>query len=474
MGLSPLGYLAGSPFLALYLRLLGARVGKGCHLGSARLQLPDLLEIADGVSIGYGAALDPYVVKDGWLIMEPIRIGKNAYVGVNSVVMLGGQVGDGATVLEQTLVAQDQVIPNNETWAGSPSRRVADDSVLQKMAARRAPRRWSKGLMAGFVGAFVFLDLLPLLMVGPALLFLWAVSGGDMLRIVAAGPAAGVIFVLSACAVLALSKRVIMPKTPTGVFPLRSWFGLRKWLADNLMNTSLAVTNSLYATLYTSPWLRLLGAKIGPRAEISTVSHVDPDLLVVGAESFVADLAVVGAARHYRGCIALGVTEIGVRTFVGNAALVPSNTRLADNSLLGVQSVPPPKQIKGRHVVAGVARHLPAMPPGQPEVRRKRDFPPESPPGGLPSGGRVPARRPACSAPVHVRPAGHPGGVSAGFRAVHDDARGPSPSCLPGVGPGLLPGRGRAKVARGRALPAACRSDVVALRVAQRADHRTL
>ena len=167
-----------------------------------------------------------------------------------------------------------------------------------------------------------------------------------MVRIVAAGPVAGVIFVLSACAVLALGKRVIMPRTPTGVFSLRSWFGLRKWLADNLMNTSLAVTNSLYATLYTIPWLRLLGAKIGPRAEVSTVSHVDPDLLVLGAESFVADLAVVGAARHHRGSISLGVTEIGIRTFVGNAALVPSNTRLADNSLLGVQSVPPPKQIK--------------------------------------------------------------------------------------------------------------------------------
>jgi hypothetical protein len=52
-----------------------------------------------------------------------------------------------------------------------------------------------------------------------------------------------------------------MPKTPTGIFPLRSWFGLRKWLADNLMSASLSVTNSLYATLYTIPWLRLLGAK---------------------------------------------------------------------------------------------------------------------------------------------------------------------------------------------------------------------
>lgn len=346
MGMSPLGYLAGSPFLAPYLRLLGARIGQGCHLGSSRLQLPDLIEIGDGASIGYGAAIEPYAVKDGWLYMEPIKIGKDAYVGINSVVMLGATVGDGARVLEQSLVAQAQVIPSNETWSGSPSRRVETDPVLESMGVQRGPQHWSAGLLAGFVGAFVFLEILPLLMVGPALLFLAAVSHGDMVRIVLAGPGAGVLFVLTTCAVLALSKLVIMPKTPTGIFPLRSWFGLRKWLGDQLMNTSLAATNSLYATLYTIPWLRLLGARIGARAEVSTVSHVDPDLLVLGAESFVADLAVVGSARHHCGCIALGVTEIGVRTFVGNAALVPSNTRLADNSLIGVQSVPPLQPIE--------------------------------------------------------------------------------------------------------------------------------
>ena len=157
MAMSPLGYLAGSPFLAPYLRLLGAKIGHGYyHLGKLRLQLPDLLEIADGVSIGYGAAVEPYAVQDGWLIMGPIRIGRDAYIGVNSVVMLGGSVGDGACVMEQSLVAQGQAIPANETWAGSPSRRVANDPVLDKMAASKAPERWSARLVAGFVGAFIF------------------------------------------------------------------------------------------------------------------------------------------------------------------------------------------------------------------------------------------------------------------------------------------------------------------------------
>ena len=109
-----------------------------------------------------------------------------------------------------------------------------------------------------------------------------------------------------------------------------------------LLETSLTVTNSLYATLYTVVWLRILGAKVGRGAEVSTASHLDPDLLILGQESFVADMAGVGSATFHNGCVAFRRTEVGSRAFVGNAALVPSGTRLGAGSLVGVQTVPPP------------------------------------------------------------------------------------------------------------------------------------
>src|SRR5262249_57941457 len=59
LALAPLGVLAGSPLMAVYLRLLGARVGKRCFIGTARIDAPDLLEIGDGACIGYAAALEP-------------------------------------------------------------------------------------------------------------------------------------------------------------------------------------------------------------------------------------------------------------------------------------------------------------------------------------------------------------------------------------------------------------------------------
>lgn len=169
-------------------------------------------------------------------------------------------------------------------------------------------------------------------------------------------------FVLSTCFWVALSKRIILYRTPEGIFPLRSWLGMRKWVTDSLMVLSLGATNSLYATLYASPWLRAVGAKVGPRAEVSTVSYVDPDLMTLNEESFVADIAMIGTARRHRDCVFTGTTNVGVRSFVGNAALLPPGTELADNCLIGVLSVPPlpPLEIEpGSNWLGSPAIYLP-------------------------------------------------------------------------------------------------------------------
>ncbi len=218
----------------------------------------------------------------------------------------------------------------------------AADALLDEMASQAAPaRRWPIALWLGFLAGLAALELLPLAAALPGLLFAFSFADGDPAWGLAAAPIAGLSFVLTTCALIAAGKRLVLWRVRPGTYPSYSLFGLRKWLVDKLMMSSLSLTNTLYGTLYTLPWLRLLGAKVGPRAEVSTVSNIDPDLLVLGRESFVADLAVIGAARYHAGRIALGPTQLGCRCFVGNAALVPGDTHLADGTLLGVHSVPP-------------------------------------------------------------------------------------------------------------------------------------
>ncbi len=338
---APLDLLAGSPILPFYLRLLGARIGPGCHITTAHIDLPDLIVIGPGTSVGYGVDLDPSQVADGWVHVRPLTIGSLAYVGTNAVIEGGAKIGDGACVMEQSLVANGQVVPANETWAGSPARRVDPDPQIVELASRTPARRWPLLVMLGFVVGLGLLLVLPTLFLVPGLLLIWGVAHGDLWLGLALTPLAGLLQVLATCAVVVVGKRLTLYATTPGAYPLRSWFGLRKWFVDRLMALSMGLTNSLYSTLYVIPFLRILGARIGARAEVSTVSNIDPDMLTLGTECFVADLAVIGAARAHNGFIALGATEIGERGFIGNAALVPGNTKLPHDCLIGVLTVPP-------------------------------------------------------------------------------------------------------------------------------------
>ncbi|MYW01746.1 Pls/PosA family non-ribosomal peptide synthetase, partial [Streptomyces sp. SID3343] len=342
LAFSPLAFLTGSPLLAPWLRLLGARIGRGCHL-SAVVGLPAFVEIGEDVGIGYGVRLQPYVVADGWLRLAPIRIGSGSFVGTNSVVLAGAVIGDRASVGEQSLVPADHVVPSDEHWAGSPvARQDAVPPLLAAMAAADDQRPWTVRVLVGFGAGAVLLALVPLLVAGAAgalvgcvawqFGFGWAVASTAL---------AGPLVVVFTCTLVLVVKRGALPRVRAGIHPERSGLGVRKWIGDGMMTTSLTLTHSLYSTLYLVPFLRLLGARTGRWSEVATVSFVDPEMLIIGEGSFVADVSVVGPAVFHRGRVALAPAEIGARSFVGNGALVPGSCRLGENSLLGVHSLAP-------------------------------------------------------------------------------------------------------------------------------------
>lgn len=344
--LTPVTVLAGSPLLTPFLRLLGVRVGRGCHLAAAG-GLSRFVAIGDQVSIGYGARVETHTIEGGWLRLAPVRLGDGSFLGTNSVLLPGAVVGAGASVGEQSLLVADQVVPAGEHWAGSPAARLpAAPPVLQAMAAQADDRPWPIRVLAGYAAGALLLLLLPVLVLTTAGAAVAVVAERDGFgAAVLATPLVGPVFVAVNCALVLLLKRAVLPRARAGIHPERSGFGARKWLSDRLLGYSLTVTQSLYSTLYLVPFLRLLGARTGRWSEVATVSFVDPDLLVIGERSFLADASVVGPALFHRGRIALAPTEVGARSFVGNGALPPAAGRMGDNSLLGVHSVAPAKPI---------------------------------------------------------------------------------------------------------------------------------
>jgi non-ribosomal peptide synthetase-like protein len=140
---------------------------------------------------------------------------------------------------------------------------------------------------------------------------------------------------------VAIVKKVFSPNDGATSYPVYSKEYIRKWVVDTMVQLSLMTVQPLYATIFLPLWLRMLGAKIGKRAEISTVDHITADLLSVEEGSFVADSASVGPAVVRNGTVHVGKTVVGKRSFVGNSALIPIGTRIGNNCLIGVLSKPP-------------------------------------------------------------------------------------------------------------------------------------
>ncbi|MEU9505164.1 Pls/PosA family non-ribosomal peptide synthetase [Micromonospora sp. NPDC048170] len=364
LAVGPLPVLSGSPLMAAYLRLLGARVGCRTMIATSAISLPTLISVGRDASVGYGVSLRPWRAEDGWVVVGPITIGADAFVGANAVLEPGASVGARAGLGEQSVLAHGEAVPPGARWAGSPPAPIPRlaPTVESLLSYRRLRRGWRVHHGAAALVGLIGLELGAIAMVLPSVALVWWVllTRGLLAGLVATIPA-GIVYVLTVCALVAAGKRLVLPRVPVGVHHrLHSMLGVRKWIADKLLESSLMFTNSLYATLYTGPWLRLLGARVGRGAEVSTAAHLDPDLLTLGSESFVADMASLGAATFANGRMAFLPTTVGSRAFVGNAAFVPAGTVLGDGSLIGVGTLPPDAGVpEGTSWLGSPAMHLP-------------------------------------------------------------------------------------------------------------------
>ena len=138
-------------------------------------------------------------------------------------------------------------------------------------------------------------------------------------------PLVALSFVVLLCLEVWILKWLLVGRIRDGCYPIGGSFHVRLWFYDQLMDLSLEVIGTFYTTLYLSPWLKALGARIGPRSEISTIRLIHPDLLSTGPECFLADDVMIGTPRVRSGWITIGETRRA-----GRACVCGKQRRAAD------------------------------------------------------------------------------------------------------------------------------------------------
>ncbi len=344
-------YLANSPIMRFYLRALGAKVGRDAMIGHCEIGAPDLVSIGEWASIGHKAVLANAEIEDGELIIGRIAIGDDAYVGNQVIVPAGSVIGRDARLEDLTALQPGAQVADHEIWDGSPARKVGmvDPSTL--LPHPQVSKARKNALFAVYALAIVLVSAIGLLPIFPAF-FVFDKVESLLLDGVAALEWQHVLFpvawvmslglVVFTLAFVVSLRWIILPRRlQEGTYSVYSGLYLRKWIVNLISEVSLDTLSSLYATIYMRGWYRLMGAKIGKGAEISTNLGGRYDLVSIGPQSFIADECSLGDEDVQRGWMTLKRTTIEKRVFVGNNAVIEHGSHLSEGSLIGVKSKAP-------------------------------------------------------------------------------------------------------------------------------------
>ena len=337
------GHFAGSPLINWYYRLLGAKIGKNCYIGTMKIATPDLFDMRDNSSIGLDSSLNGYVVEDGWLKIGTIQIGNNCYVGARSVVGLNTFIADRGVLDDMSMLADNTMISQDTYYVGSP----ASPSVhpATHITKDKTPIDKSSLLENTLLGilhylGIVFVMLMYYLCILPGLaLITYAIDKEYTPALLLAIPTAAILFLTLYYLSAILCKKIIMDRVSPGSYSLKSFYYFRHWVVEKM----LAVDEIFIMadTLYFPFFLRFLGAKLGKNVEMGEVPHIIPDLVTIREGGFSASDVALAWPLIHQGMITFSPVNIGRRGFIGNGSLLNAGKAIGDEGLLGCLSVPP-------------------------------------------------------------------------------------------------------------------------------------
>jgi non-ribosomal peptide synthetase-like protein len=334
----------GTPLMSLYWRVMGAKIGRNVTLCTPHCMAFDVVSIGDNTSVGLETQILGYRVEDGYLVIAPTTIGQDCFVGMHCAIGLETSMGDGARLDDMSLLPDGTAMTAGEMRKGIPAQPGEVEVPVQSGFRRLHKLRLNLGrkvfgtlhfLLFYVMGYFLIATMLP-----AVVLVLWSLYAGGPAWGIAAAFAGVPLGFVSYIVGLLFMKGVIGP-LEAGTISLNSFKYLRHWFSSYLLENTKTILMPVYATVYLPRLMRALGAKVGKGVEISTVSHICPDVLEVGAGSFLADACLVGGQRVNDGRMEVGPVRIGSKTFIGNSALIAGGQSVGDDVLIGVGSTSP-------------------------------------------------------------------------------------------------------------------------------------
>ncbi|MEV4862635.1 Pls/PosA family non-ribosomal peptide synthetase [Streptomyces ossamyceticus] len=114
------GSVPGTPLTNVWLRGLGARIGRGVWVESYWLPETDLVTLGDGATVNRGCVLQTHLFHDRILRTDTVELREGATLGPGGIVLPGSVIGARTTLGPASLVMAAEVVPDDTRWLGNP------------------------------------------------------------------------------------------------------------------------------------------------------------------------------------------------------------------------------------------------------------------------------------------------------------------------------------------------------------------
>lgn len=116
--------LRGTPWLPMYLRLLGCKIGRACYIDTTDITEHDLVRIGDEVALNDYAGLQTHLFEDRVMKVSGVTVKDRAVIGSYSIVLYDAEIGEDAQLGDLSVVMKGETLPPGTSWEGSPAQLV--------------------------------------------------------------------------------------------------------------------------------------------------------------------------------------------------------------------------------------------------------------------------------------------------------------------------------------------------------------
>ncbi|NVO12429.1 MAG: amino acid adenylation domain-containing protein [Rhodoplanes sp.] len=348
---APVALFGGHPIYNVYLRLLGAKVGRNAVVKCRFVPVcTDLISIGDDTILRKESIVLGYRAQSNFIHTGRVTIGAGAFVGEASVLDIDTAMGDDTQLGHASSLQSGQRVPDGKRFHGSPAIETTADYVRVEPLPSTALRR---GLSEVVQFSLLFLLVVPVPIVAMALYEHHA--GADTAAATFWGSLPTVLLVSLASffgsIVTGLAGVYLVPRLARlfltegrtySTFGIHAWLqGLTEKFSNSLFfNVLFGDSSAIIGYMRFVGWnlnkVEQTGSNMGTNQK-----HDNPFMCDIGSGTMVSDgLSMINlemSATSFRLC----KTRIGDNNYLGNNIQYPPGGRTGANVLLGTKVMIP-------------------------------------------------------------------------------------------------------------------------------------